>query len=203
MFSYIRRIRTKICCIYNKFKLKSHGIAYGYNLIVTGSLIIKKDKGSISIGDNVTIHSGKYDIPIGYPQRTSFWILGNGKINIGNNCGLSNCSICSLDQVSIGNNVLLGGGVKIYDTDFHSVNWEKRRNIFSDNDRKAKPVIIQDDVFIGAGTTILKGTTIGSRSIIGAGSIVSGTIPADEIWAGNPARRIRGINNEDNVDNKC
>lgn len=58
-------------------------------------------------------------------------------------------------------------------------------------------------MFIGAGTTILKGTTIGSRSIIGAGSIVSGTIPADEIWAGNPARRIRGINNEDNVDNKC
>ena len=99
--------------------------------------------------------------------------------------------------------MLLGGGVKIYDTDFHSVNWEKRRNIFSDNDRRAKPVIIQDDVFIGAGTTILKGTTIGSRSIIGAGSIVSGTIPADEIWAGNPARRIRGINNEDNVDNKC
>ena len=50
-------------------------------------------------------------------------------------------------------------------------------------------------MFIGANSIILKGVTIGERSIIGAGSVVTKNIPDDEIWAGNPAKFIRKINN--------
>ena len=56
-----------------------------------------------------------------------------------------------------------------------------------------KPVRIGEDVFIGAHSIILKGVTIGDRSIVGAGSVVTKAIPADEVWAGNPARCIRRI----------
>ena len=52
-------------------------------------------------------------------------------------------------------------------------------------------VNIGNDVFIGAGVTILKGVTIGDRAVVGAGAVVTKDILADEIWAGNPAIKIR------------
>lgn len=58
---------------------------------------------------------------------------------------------------------------------------------------KSAPITIEDDVWIGAFTTILKGVHIGARSIIGANSVVTKDIPADCIAAGNPCRIIRTI----------
>ena len=55
------------------------------------------------------------------------------------------------------------------------------------------PIVIGNDVFVGANSIILKGVTIGDRAIIGAGSIVTKDIPKDEVWAGNPAKFIRKI----------
>ena len=101
--------------------------------------------------------------------------------------------MCSQSSIYIGKHVMLGGGVKIYDTDFHSVNYLERRDIENDNNRTTKPVVIEEDAFIGAGSIILKGSYIGARSVIGAGSVVSGKIPSGEVWAGNPARFIRKI----------
>lgn len=54
-------------------------------------------------------------------------------------------------------------------------------------------VTIEDDVWIGANCIILKDVTIGARSVIGAGSVVTKSIPADCIAAGNPCRVIRKI----------
>ena len=58
---------------------------------------------------------------------------------------------------------------------------------------KTKNIRIDDNVFIGGHSIILKGSSIGKNSIIGAGSVVSGEIPANEIWGGNPAKFIRSI----------
>jgi len=58
---------------------------------------------------------------------------------------------------------------------------------------RTAPVIIEDYAFIGAHSTILKGVTIGRNSIIGAGSLVCKSVPANEIWGGNPAKYIRNI----------
>lgn len=55
------------------------------------------------------------------------------------------------------------------------------------------PVIIGDDVFIGARAIILKGVTIGDGAVIGAGSVVTKSIPPRVIAAGNPARIIKEI----------
>nr|WP_285890903.1 DapH/DapD/GlmU-related protein [Mesobacillus maritimus] len=55
------------------------------------------------------------------------------------------------------------------------------------------PVVIEDGVFIGGGSFILKGSHIGKDSIIGAGSVVSGRVPPNEVWAGNPAKFIRYV----------
>ena len=59
--------------------------------------------------------------------------------------------------------------------------------------RAEKPVAICDNAFIGAKSIILKGVTIGENSVIGAGSVVTKSVPANQIWAGNPAKFIREI----------
>ena len=93
----------------------------------------------------------------------------------------------------LGNNVKIGGGVCIYDTDFHSLDPVIRRSSEDLKNRAEKSVVIDNDVFIGAKSIILKGVTIGENSVIGAGSVVTKSVPANQIWAGNPAKFIRSI----------
>jgi acetyltransferase-like isoleucine patch superfamily enzyme len=138
------------------------------------------------------MNSGDEFNVIGRQQKCILWVEGN--LQIGNNVGLSATAIICQLGITIGNNVKIGGNTVIYDTDFHSLNAEDRRH--SDADRKSTrraKVVIEDDVFIGAHTTILKGVTIGKRSIIGAASVVSKSIPPNEIWAGNPAAYIKDV----------
>lgn len=92
--------------------------------------------------------------------------------------------------MKIGNHVLIGGGVQIYDNDFHAIDYRDRG---SNEVIKAAPVVIEDYAFIGANTIILKGVNIGKGSVVGAGSVVSKSIPSGEVWAGNPARFIKKI----------
>lgn len=54
-----------------------------------------------------------------------------------------------------------------------------------------KPIIISENVFIGARCIILKGVSIGAGAIIGAGSVVTKSVPPYSVWAGNPARLIK------------
>lgn len=85
-----------------------------------------------------------------------------------------------------------GGGVKLYDTDFHSISYEERIQK-PDPGIKSKPILIKEGAFIGAHSIILKGVTVGRHSVIGAGSVVTKDIPDNEVWAGNPARFIRKL----------
>lgn len=63
----------------------------------------------------------------------------------------------------------------------------------SNEGTKSAPVVIEDDVWVGAHCIILKGVTIGARSVIGAGSVVTKSIPADCVAAGNPCRVIKNL----------
>ena len=76
-------------------------------------------------------------------------------------------------------------------TDFHSLDSNIRKSKEDQKHRKEKPVIIHDNVFIGAYSIILKGVEIGENSIIGTSSVVTKQVPANQIWAGNPARFIK------------
>ena len=94
-------------------------------------------------------------------------------------------------SVIIGDNCLIGADVTFTDTDFHPITPNNRR--FSRVNVGVKPVVIEDNVFIGTKSIILKGVTIGENSIIGAGSVVVNSIPKNVIAAGNPCRVIRDI----------
>ena len=80
------------------------------------------------------------------------------------------------------------------DTDAHSLNYVDRRDGDVDMaNRVDRPIVIDDDVLVGAFAIILKGVTIGARSVIGAGSVVTKDIPADCVAAGNPAKVIKQL----------
>lgn len=124
----------------------------------------------------------------------------NGKITIGNDVGLSGVIIACADKISIGNRAMIGANTTISDTDSHAINYQYRHpknfgfdtKIFKEPVR-TKEIIIEDDVFIGMHSLILKGSYIGKGSVIGAGSIVTGYIPPNTIAIGQPAKVIRTI----------
>ena len=176
-----------------KFLFYINGIKYGNNLKISGFLKIDITKrGFVRLGDNLSINSGHNYNVIGRQQKTI--IVVDGKLTIGSNVGMSSTAIVCKHKISIGNHVKLGGGVCIYDTDFHSLDPKIRRDSNLDKlNAKSAAIVLEDNVFVGAHSTILKGVTVGENSIIGACSLVSRSIPANQIWGGNPARFIREV----------
>lgn len=148
--------------------------------------------GTILVGKNCKISSGPNGNPVGGAFRTSITVTKNATLTIGDNTGISNTEIYCSSKISIGDNVFIGGGVRIYDTNFHSLNPVERLQK-PDPGIRISAVEIGNDAFIGAFSIILKGVTVGAGSVIGAGSVVSSHIPPGEIWAGNPVRKIRNV----------
>jgi acetyltransferase-like isoleucine patch superfamily enzyme len=110
---------------------------------------------------------------------------------IGNGAGISSSTIVALEDISIGDQVFIGGDCKIYDTDFHQLQPQARlQNI---GRVPSAPIRIGPRAFIGGHCIILKGVSVGEESVIGAGSVVTCCVPAAEVWAGVPARFIRRV----------
>lgn len=148
--------------------------------------------GLFKIGKNFRMNNAFESYVIGRQQKCIFVV--KGKLTIGDNVGMSSSAIVCHNSVTIGNSVLIGGNTVIYDTDFHSLDYRDRiaiPEVFSNV--KTAPVTIGNNVFIGGHSTILKGVSIGDNSVIGAGSVLTKSVPANEIWAGNPAVKIKSI----------
>ena len=179
--------------IINRVVLWINGVEFDRSVLVSGRIFIRNE-GKIRIGVGTRINSASWTNPIGGNDRTYLQIMRGGVLSIGDNSGISNTAITVAESVNIGRNVFIGAGCNIYDTDFHPIEAEFRFGDTADITRtKTKRIIIEDGAFIGGHSIILKGTHIGENSVIGAGSVVAGNIPANEIWAGNPARFIKKI----------
>lgn len=103
------------------------------------------------------------------------------------------CSFGIASSITIGRHCLLAGRVSVRDFDGHPLDASRRRQNQPTPQEAIKPVVIGDDVWIGAGALILKGVTIGDRAIVGAGAVVTNDVPPDSIVAGNPARVIKAL----------
>jgi len=114
------------------------------------------------------------------------------RITIGDGTWINNgfSAIAEHTSITIGQRVLIGANVEILDSDFHGIRVVDRNVSRSD---WARPVVIEDDVFIGSNARVLKGVTIGRGAVIANSSIVVSDIPADSVAGGNPARVIKVI----------
>lgn len=141
---------------------KATSIVLGANTTIRGRLIVWKHNGKITIGDHCFVGS-----------RTEIW---------------------SMSDITIGNRVLISHNVNINDSNSHSKSAVERHRHYSHimeqghpasaellGDVPTKPIVIEDDVWISFGCTILKGVRIGARSIIAAGAVITHDVPCDTL----------------------
>jgi acetyltransferase-like isoleucine patch superfamily enzyme len=199
IFKIMKRIFMLFYSIFSKaytwIKLKGNGVEFSSISTNGVPLVDIESGGKMTIGKNFCMNNGKYYNKIGRQQQSMFIVAKGGFLSIGDNVGISASTfVCKL-RISVGDNVKIGGNCVFYDTDFHSLNYLERRDTNVDTKKsRSLPVIIENDAFIGAHCTVLKGVRIGKGSIIGAGSLISKSVPPGEIWGGNPATFIKDIN---------
>lgn len=182
-----------------KIILRINGVRYGkglrtYNAIP--SLIINRKANTVLFGDNILFNN--YTDQSWY-SKCKVCVQKGASLIIGDNSGMNGVLIYCENYIKIGSYVNIGGGTRISDSNHHNLNWKSRRDPKKNNIAKTAPIIIENDVFIGANCYIGKGVTIGSRSIIAAGSVIVKNIPSDEIWGGNPAKKIRDISEYEDI----
>lgn len=177
-----------------KVLMKMTGVNYGEKLLLKGMPVIFNKKGaSLTIGDNCVIKSSFLSNLVGLYSRTIIVTrTPEAKIVIGNNVGISGATIYARKGISIGDNTMIGGNVKIIDNDFHPLEIEAR---LQDDKSKigTREVVIGKNCFIGCNSLILKGTVLGDGCVVGAGAVVCGKFEDNCVIAGNPARVIKKI----------
>ena len=153
----------------------------GRRLQLCGSLPYIVGDGQIEIGDDVGI------------DTRNTWMIGfkvsdNAQLTIGNRVFVGYQNVFSVaKRITIGDDTMLAGNVRIFDNISHPISPGRRLRKESFTLDEASPVEIGRNVWIGDSVTIMRGVTIGDNSIIAAGSIVTKSIPANCLAAGNPA----------------
>jgi hypothetical protein len=119
MKAALRTLSDLLAALYDGLLLRAYRVTVGGGTRINGRLLIRGSSASVAIGKRVLINSRCSANPIGGGERTSFWTIGNGKIVVGDDTKISSSAIVAMDSVRIGSHVYIGGGCKIYDTDFH------------------------------------------------------------------------------------
>jgi len=207
MFKIIKKILRMVLSKYNNVYQKILIYKFSKNSNIDKTTTVFKEtkiingtgkKNNIKIGRNSCIRGTLITYPVG------------GKIEIGDNCYVGDMTrIWSMENVTIGNDVLIAHNVNIHDNNSHSIYYKIRKNelpyiltkghprenIFSVD---MLPINICDGAWIGFNSTILKGVTIGEGAVIAAGSVVTKDVPPYTVVAGNPAKIVKKIEGEPN-----
>lgn len=164
----------------------------GENTVIESSFSFKHFFSTLPValrtGKNVTL------------WRTALSTEEKGYIQIGDDCYIANASLVCSEEIAIGNRVFIAGGVTVADSDFHPLDPAMRladsvalSPVGLSKNRpamKSKPVVIEDDVWIGFNATVLKGVRIGAGAVVQPGAVVTENVARGAVVAGNPAKPI-------------
>ena len=186
----------KIKAIYHVWSYKRYfskfNIRYSASWTFHGKPLIKcPEDATLKIGKNLVAVSDMHFNSIGVFQPVIICVGSEATIEIGDDVGMSGCSITAREKVIIGNRVLIGSGALVFDNDAHPICPTNRR--YNNKGIMSKPIILHDDTFIGARAIIMKGVEVGEGSIVAAGSVVVKSVPPFTIVGGNPARVIKEL----------
>lgn len=167
---------------------------------IIGRSVVLRSPGRICLGENVLIDDQAVLDAKGLASavelgnqillgRNSILSCSDARIRIGNFVSIGPfCFFASKSHITIGSNVSIGSGTHLM----------AGGHAFDDPDtpiirqkRVSEGIVVEDDVWIGSGSRVLDGVTIGRNSIIGAGAVVTADIPAHTVAVGIPARVIR------------
>ncbi|MER9935478.1 sugar O-acetyltransferase [Mesorhizobium sp. M0088] len=117
-----------------------------------------------------------------------FYTTGGSDIRVGRNVFINqNCTFYDLGGLDIADDVMIGPNVSLI-TSGHPLEPSRRRAFTT-----AKPIVIERNVWIAAGATVIGGVTVGENSVVAAGSVVTRNVPPNTLVGGNPANVIRSI----------
>lgn len=174
-----KKIKIAICSICKTLRLKA---CYGNKISIKWINSIRHTF-TVTLKENAQCTIGNFlmvDGPLYIKAE------GSAKVSIGNEVFFNhNCSITSMESVTIGNKCNIANNVVIVDHD-HMISGN---GVVAGYNTAA--VEIGDNVWIGANVTILKGTHIGNGAVIAAGAVVNCDVPSCEVWGGVPVKRIR------------
>ncbi len=195
-FYFLQRVLNKIQSFVNTLACKSQITTIGDVKFGSDARIInmQKDTSKIKVAGNSFI-SGELSV-----------FKRGGEISIGEYCFVGEGTrIWSAKKIFIGDRVLISHNVGIHDSNDHPIDAVKRHEHFKHILKVGHPeeisiiekdIFIEDDVWIGFASIILKGIRIGKGAIIAAGSVVTKDVPPYAIVAGNPARIIKYLKEE-------
>ncbi|MEB2607918.1 DapH/DapD/GlmU-related protein [Burkholderia cenocepacia] len=124
----------------------------------------------------------------GFMLIPPFHATGGAGMKLGRNVFVNqNCTFYDLGGLEIGDDVMIGPNVSLI-TSGHPVEPSRRRDGVI-----AKPIVIERNVWIGAGATIIGGVTIGENAVVAAAAVVTRDVPPNTLVGGNPAKIIRSI----------
>ncbi|ABK09690.1 DapH/DapD/GlmU-related protein [Burkholderia orbicola] len=124
----------------------------------------------------------------GFVLIPPFHATGGAGMKLGRNVFVNqNCTFYDLGGLEIGDDVMIGPNVSLI-TSGHPVEPSRRRDGVI-----AKPIVIERNVWIGAGATIIGGVTIGENAVVAAAAVVTRDVPPNTLVGGNPAKIIRSI----------
>jgi acetyltransferase-like isoleucine patch superfamily enzyme len=170
-------VRLALSVLASRFALRKC-TSVGFGSRIDGPVRIH-NLGRMVIGERVRLRGAHVPVELAvYPNAT---------MEIGD-CTFINSgvSICAQKCVRIGKNVAVGNYTLIMDSDFHTIGDHEKLPT-------PHPVIIEDDVWLGARVTVLKGVTIGRGAVVAAGAVVTKDVPPYTVVGGVPAREIRKI----------
>lgn len=151
---YLKRVVNRFFSMYNHLKFDVYGVSHGKNCRIDGKFYIKlSPTSSCSVGDDFYYSSGRCINALCANKMGAFYATDNAVIKIGNKVGMSSTILWAHKSITIGDNVKIGGNCILIDTDAHSLDFIKRRDYTTDIGASA-PIVIEDDVLVGAVTGI-------------------------------------------------
>lgn len=189
-------LRRILALPYARLLFAYHGVRWRRRWRIYGMPIIQRFRGSrIELGEGLQLRSWPSSNPLAPNHRVVLATRSaQALIHVGRDVGMSGATIVAAERVEIGDCVFVGSNTIIVDTDFHPLNPEaRRRDVLSGEHR---PVVLEDDVFVGMNSLILKGVHIGLGAVVGAGSVVTQDVPSGVVVGGNPARITRRLDEE-------
>ena len=181
-------------------KIRIYFFWFASNVSIKGKPVLNQPLHAVGLGEVEflgVVNIGVFPSPFFFSSCAYLEARNpSAKIVIGNDTWINNgfSAIAEHTFISIGERVLIGTNVEIIDSDFHGIDVSQRG---TSKIEWSKPVVINDDVFLGSNVRICKGVTVGAGSTIANGSIVVKNIPAGVIAGGNPAIVIRKIVNDE------